>query len=122
IAATFHYYEPHDFTHQNAEWLAPNPPHFDRAWGTEADVAAVQRDMAQAAAWARDHNIALQLGEFGANARVPLAQRVAWTRTMRRACDAHGIAWCVWDFAGAFPIWDRENKRFIPEMLDALMR
>jgi hypothetical protein len=32
------------------------------------------------------------------------------------------MGWCAWDFAGAFPIWDRERGAFIPEMLDALLR
>jgi endoglucanase len=120
IAVSVHYYEPHAFTHQNAEWLGADAPRFNRNWGTPADIEAVRRHIARAADWARARNLPLQLGEFGVNARVPLAQRAAWTRTVREACEANGVAWCVWDFAGAFPVWDREREVFIEPMLEAL--
>lgn len=121
IAASAHYYEPHDFTHQNAEWLGAGAPRFGRSWGSRADRDAVGAHIARAAAWSASRGIALQLGEFGVNRAVPLPQRALWTRTVREACDAHGIGWCAWDFAGAFPIWDRERGRFIPQMLEALI-
>ena len=120
-AVTVHYYEPHAFTHQHAEWLGADAPHFDRDWGTPEDLHAVEAHAARAARWAAAHGLALQLGEFGANARVPLDQRARWTRTVRQAFENVGAGWCVWDFAGAFPIWDRQTRRFIPEMLDALI-
>jgi endoglucanase len=63
----------------------------------------------------------MQLGEFGANRAVPLDQRAAWTRAVRETAEAEGMGWCVWDFAGAFPIWDRETGRFIPELRAALL-
>lgn len=120
IHASVHYYEPHAFTHQNAEWLGADAPRYDRAWGGEADVAAVNAHIELAARWALEHNVAMQLGEFGANMRAPLAQRVAWTRAVRAACEANGIGWCAWDFAGAFPIWDRARGGWIDEMRAAL--
>jgi len=121
IAASVHYYEPYAFTHQNAEWLGPNAPRYPRAWGNGGDVAEVATHIGRAADWAAAHGVAMQLGEFGVNARVPLAQRVAWTRAVRRACEARGLGWCVWDFAGAFPVWDRDRRAFIPNLLDALI-
>jgi len=119
LYVSVHYYEPHAFTHQDAEWLNP-APHYPRAWGGEADVAQVRTHIESAAAWGRAHGAPMQLGEFGVNARVASAQRALWTRTVRQACEAHDMAWCAWDFAGAFPIWDRERGVFIPELLAAL--
>jgi len=118
---TVHYYEPHAFTHQNAPWLGADAPHFDREWGTPADFRAVTADVERAARWANLHHLPLQLGEFGVNDAVPLAQRARWTRSVRQAFENVGAGWCVWDFAGAFPIWDLAEKRFIPEMLAALI-
>lgn len=119
-AVSVHYYEPHSFTHENAEWLGADAPQFGREWGTPADHAAVRGHIERAASWGARHGVAMQLGEFGVNRALPVQQRAAWTRTVREACDASGMAWCVWDFAGAFPIWDRDRRAFIPPMLEAL--
>lgn len=121
IAVSVHYYEPHDFTHQNAEWLGANAPRFDRAWGGPGDQQEIARHAQRAANWARASGLALQLGEFGVNAAAPLRQRAAWTRAVRQSFEDLGAAWCAWDFAGAFPIWDRDAGVFIPEMVEALV-
>lgn len=120
IAVSAHYYEPHDFTHQRAEWLGADAPTFDRQWGTSADRRQVIEHIETAARWAQQHGCAMQLGEFGVNRAVPIQQRAAWTRAVRDGCEANGMGWCVWDFAGAFPIWDREASALIPLMRDAL--
>jgi endoglucanase len=121
IAVSVHYYEPHAFTHQGAAWLGAEAPVFGRDWGTGEDRAQVRAHIAQAANWGRQHGCAMQLGEFGVNQALPIQQRAMWTRAVREACEAEGLAWCVWDFAGAFPIWDRERGALIPLMRDALL-
>lgn len=122
IIVSVHYYEPHAFTHQNAEWLGANAPRFGRDWGTDRDRVAVRADIARAAAWGAQHGYTMQLGEFGVNRAVPIQQRVDWTRTVRAVCESTDMAWCVWDFAGAFPIWDAEAGAINPLMRDALFR
>ena len=119
IAVSVHYYEPHAFTHQDAEWLGADAPHFGRVW-TPEDRPSVQRDIARAARWAQARGVALQLGEFGVNTAVPIDQRAEWTSAVRDACVGYGMGWCVWDFAGAFAIWDRARSAFMPEMLRVL--
>jgi len=118
IAVTVHYYEPHAFTHENAEWLGAEAPRFGRAWGGREDLAAVQRHAAAAARYATERGLALQLGEFGVNQRVAPDQRAAWTSAVRRAFEAEGATWCYWDFAGAFRIWD--GGVFDADLLGAL--
>jgi endoglucanase len=120
VAVSVHYYEPHAFTHQNAEWLGDDAPVFGRDWGTSADRAGLREHIARAAAWGTQRGHATHLGEFGVNGAVPIQQRAAWTRTVREACEANGLGWCAWDFAGAFPVWDRERGEFMPLMRDAL--
>lgn len=120
IVLTVHYYGPRAFTDQLAEWQDDPPPAFGRDWGTPDDIAEVQSHLALAAEWAAANNIPLQLGEFGVNRAVRVDQRALWTRTMREACESHAMAWCVWDFAGMFPIYDLENEAFFPGILDAL--
>jgi endoglucanase len=120
IAASVHYYEPYNFTHQRADWLGADAPAFDRAWGSAADRTQVAEHIARAARWARQANAPLQLGEFGVNRAAPTPERAAWTQAVREACEAHGVAWCVWDFAGEFPVWDAARGAFAREMLRAL--
>ncbi|HVY84425.1 MAG TPA: glycoside hydrolase family 5 protein [Caulobacterales bacterium] len=122
VVVTAHYYEPHDFTHQDAEFLGRDAPHFGRDWGTDADLARMQQDLARAAAWGCEHGYAMQIGEFGVNERVSPPQRARWTSCVRSLCESLGLGWCYWSFAGGFPIWDRRTDAFIPSMLDALMR
>lgn len=119
IAASIHYYEPYNFTHQNAEWLE-SPPSFERAWGTTDDINMIIRHARAAAERGAALGLPVQLGEFGVNRAVPIDQRALWTQW---TTDAFGLeigAWCIWDFAGAFPIWDRERRAFIPEILRVL--
>lgn len=121
-AVTVHYYEPHTFTHEGAEWLGADAPRFGRAWGTQSDIAAIQQHAARAADWSRTHGLPLQLGEFGVYYKQPLAQRALWLRVVREAFEAQGAGWCVWDFAGAFALWDRDARQWHNELLDALFR
>ncbi|MGD9980895.1 MAG: glycoside hydrolase family 5 protein [Hyphomonadaceae bacterium] len=121
IAVSVHYYEPHDFTHQDAEWLGDEAPSFGRAWGKAEDVAQMRDHIQQAAIWGAWRGYSMQLGEFGVNRAVTTAQRAMWTRAVREACEASKLAWCVWDFAGAFPIWDRERHGWIEEIRTALV-
>ncbi|MGQ0531494.1 MAG: glycoside hydrolase family 5 protein [Caulobacteraceae bacterium] len=120
IVVSVHYYEPHAFTHQGAEWLGADAPVFARAWGNAEDIAQVRAHIERAADWGTRNGYPMQLGEFGANVAVPLSQRQLWTRVVRDACEENGMGWCVWDFAGAFAIWDRNAGAFIPPMQDAL--
>lgn len=120
IVVSVHYYEPHAFTHQNAEWMGADAPNFDRDWGSGADRTQVRDHLMSAVEWGARHGYAMQLGEFGVNRALPIQQRAMWTRTVREICEADNMAWCVWDFAGAFPIWDRETGALIPLMRDAL--
>jgi endoglucanase len=120
LAVSVHYYEPHAFTHQGAEWLGADAPRFGRDWGTDEDRAHVRVHIQHAADWGARRGYGMQLGEFGVNRALPVQQRALWTRVVRDACEAEGMGWCVWDFAGAFPIWDRETGAFIALMRDAL--
>lgn len=120
VAVTVHFYEPHDFTHAGAPWLT-DPPHYDRRWGRSDDIATVRNKAARVAAFGRDHRVAMLLGEFGVNGAVPLDQRALWTRTVRRAFEHERVAWCAWDYAGAFPAFDRTHERWIAPVKDALL-
>jgi hypothetical protein len=39
---------------------------------------------------------------------------------MREAMETQGIAWCVWDFAVAFAVYDQSRQAWIPGVRTAL--
>jgi endoglucanase len=97
-----HYYEPFRFTHQGAPWLDGTEPWVGTGFGTDAERAAVEADLARAAHWARARGLPVFLGEFGAFHRADLAVRAEWTRCVREAAERHGMDWCYWEFATDF--------------------
>ena len=120
IALTFHSYFPYEFTHQGADWLGDQAPRWDRAWGTGVDRGELAADAARAAAFSNATGLPIQLGEFGVITEAPLAERLAWLRTMRETMEEQGVPWCVWDFGVAFAVYDREQEAWIPGAREAL--
>lgn len=91
----------------------------------------IEEPFAVAADWAARHRVAPEtvlLGEFGmirqeygSDFRTPAASRAAYVRMMASHAEAHGFAWSVWSYGGAFGLvegFDREKAE--PEVLDAL--
>lgn len=115
IALTFHYYSPFEFTHQNAPWHDDPMP--ARDWGTQAEVRAVQADIAIAGT----RDVPVLLGEFGAIAEAKPGDRAMWTGTVRAAAEANDMGWCVWSLTAGFPIFDEEAGEWMPGMEAALM-
>jgi endoglucanase len=120
IALTFHSYSPYEFTHQGADWLGADAPQWHRRWGTNADLNALHWEGVRAAEASQRLGLAIQLGEFGVLNEISADQRLLWLRTMREAMDQRGVAWCVWDYAGAFNIYDRDRETWVPGTREAL--
>ena len=118
IVATFHYYGPHAFTHQGAEWSDPVMP-MGVDWGSRADMKELRRSFARAKKFANASGLPIFVGEFGVIDKVPLAQRNHWAKIQRQSMEAHGFSWCAWDFTGAFKSYDMPRERWLPGVLDA---
>ncbi len=134
VVYSFHFYEPHNFTHQGATWgfdawrgMAgvpwPATPEDLRnvAAGFESqrsrevlnwsatrdawDAEAVGERIAEAAAWAKRHDVPVYCGEFGVyRERAPAAARERWLAAVTGAMAEHGIGWAMWDYAGGFAL------------------
>lgn len=129
VVYSFHFYEPHNFTHQGAGWGWPMWLRF-RDWpypsspeavagllpGVASDVrehlawygeqrwdrAKLAAALQPVTAWARRHQVSLWCSEFGVMRQVQPAHRAAWLRDTRELLEQNGIAWSVWDYAGHF--------------------
>jgi len=140
VIYTFHFYEPHEFTHQGAGWGAtwwiythgvpypatensmsevlkqiPDASHryaMEHYWLDHWDAHRIRLQIDAAAAWGKDHNVPLLCNEFGAYRRVTdPASRMAWIHDVRTALEADGIGWTMWDYRGGFGVvWKEDGK------------
>ncbi|TGY88499.1 glycoside hydrolase family 5 protein [Marinicauda algicola] len=119
IVLSFHYYSPFDFTHQGAPWT--DRERTGLSWGSPRERAEITADFRAVDAFAQARGLPVLLGEFGVYGEVPLPARAQWTRAVREAAEARGFAWCHWDFASSFPVYQTGEARWIEDMRAALL-
>jgi endoglucanase len=123
VIATFHYYEPVQFTLQGANWITGDT----RSWlgttweGSDAQKAMITGNFDLVADWAARHHVRVLLGEFGAYSTAEMASRVHWTNFVRQAAEQHGFAWAYWEFAAGFGAYDPVKLQWREDLLKALI-
>jgi endoglucanase len=120
LVVTVHYYKPMEFTHQGASWAGQQ----DKSgveWGSEAEREAVRKDFAKAAAWAKEHDRPVLLGEFGAYDKGPMESRVRYTDAVARTAESFGWSWAYWQFDSDFILWDMKRDAWVEPILHALI-
>ena len=126
---TFHYYEPHIFTHQGATWCGPEytdleglPFPYDRKrlpklkgkaknsfiqdyiqnrYSTEGTVKFINSSIKKAAAWGKKNNVRVWCGEMGAKTWINSTDRLAWINATRSALEENNIPYCIWGIDGS---------------------
>ncbi|MEM1557663.1 MAG: glycoside hydrolase family 5 protein [Thermoproteota archaeon] len=121
IIVTFHFYTPFEFTHQGAEWVNPPPP-VGRTWnGTDEEKNQITSELNIAFQWAKERNLSLLMGEFGAYSKADMDSRVRWTSFVAREAEKRGIAWCYWEFCAGFGAYDPISNQWREPLLRALI-
>jgi len=140
VIYTFHFYEPHEFTHQGAGWGAaywiythdiPYPPTqeslqkslaqvpdapnryaFEHYWLDHWDAHRIKLQIDAAAAWGKQHNVPLLCNEFGVyREKAPKDSRMQWIHDVRSALENDDIGWTMWDYRGGFGVvWKEDGK------------
>lgn len=121
LIATFHYYEPFEFTHQGAEWAKGSEKWLGRKWAASGkDLEAVRSAFDSVKAWADKHDRPIFLGEFGAYSKADIDSRCAWTRTIAAEAKRRGFTTSYWEFGAGFGVYDPSKNEWREPLLEAL--
>ncbi|MFA5240259.1 MAG: glycoside hydrolase family 5 protein [Phycisphaerae bacterium] len=150
IIVTVHYYFPHDFTHQGAEWMTheklmqnlvdkkrvgqPLPAWASDDWegdsntflgtkwmGTDEEKKYMTDIFDIGVAWGKKHNRPLNLGEFGVYEKADVASRVRWTTFIVETAVERGMSFHYWEFCANFGAYDPYKKAWREPLLNALI-
>lgn len=134
----FHFYDPHEFTHQGATWSVPwwsythgipYPPTdgsmqalllevpdaanrftLEKYWLDRWDAHRIRMLIDEAAAWGHENNVPLISNEFGAfRSFADPVSRANWIHDVRTALEADGIGWAMWDYRGGFGVVTKQD-------------
>jgi endoglucanase len=144
VIYNFHFYEPHIFTHQGANWgsyywhwlrglaypstmesaeraAALEPDDVNRLrvirYGLDHwDASRIDAEMKEAARWANRRGVPLVCDEFGVyRAYADSQSRYAWIHDARTAFEKNGIGWTMWDYSGSFGVVTKKDGKATPD-------
>jgi len=151
VIYTFHFYEPHLFTHQGANWsvnywhylrgipypsdpasarkaaeLVPDPVHRLEVvrYGLENwNAARIDAEIAQVDDWAKHWNVPVICNEFGVYRKyADPKERAAWITDVRTALEKRNIGWAMWDYNSTFGLVTKENGQAAAAPDEAIVR
>lgn len=122
LLVTVHFYDPMTFTHQGASWVGGSDKWLGNTWqGTDAEKQVVTQAFDKAAAWGKEHQRPIFLGEFGAFSKGDMDSRARWTAFVARTAESHGFPWAYWEFCSGFGAYDPVAHSWRQPLLDALL-
>jgi hypothetical protein len=124
IILTVHYYNPFNFTHQGAEWVGSEAQNW---LGTIWEDLALERNQIISEfdylnTLAKQKNIPVHVGEFGAYSKADIESRVKWTTFLARWFEEQGFSWAYWEFSAGFGIYNPTNLQYNTKLVDALLK
>jgi endoglucanase len=144
VILSFHMYEPMLVTHYKASWTSireyegpvdyPGQIVKDEDWRDLSeplkslmerqkrfyDKATIEKHFEKPIRLARQLNLPLYCGEWGAFPTTPDEARYQWYKDVKEVLEANGIAWSTWDYKGGFGIirGGEKDERLINILLE----
>lgn len=123
VILSVHYYNPFQFTHQGAEWIANANDWLGTKWyDTQTERNTVISDFKKVVQIAKDKNVPIHVGEFGTYEKADMDSRVRWTRFMSRYFEEQGWSWAYWEFYSSFGIYDPVTNQLRMPLTNALTK
>lgn len=124
IILTVHYYNPFNFTHQGAEWIGGDAQNW---LGTVWEDLAMERNQIITEfdylnTFAKQKNIPVHVGEFGAYSKADIESRAKWTTFLARWFEEQGFSWAYWEFSAGFGIYNPATQQYNTKLVDALLK
>jgi len=145
LIVTVHHYFPHALTHQGASWITrakadqalidmkvvnQNPASDGgdynnwpgTKWTGTPEEKKLMTDIFDfGAAWGKEHNRPINLGEFGVYEKADMDSRIAWTRFICDTAVERGMSIHYWEFCAVFGLYDPQKKEWRKPLLDAVL-
>jgi len=137
---TFHFYDPHIFTHQGATWGEPSmaslkgvpfpyssekmpkvPADLKGTWiegamnryQYDAAPSALYASLNKVVAFSKERDVPVFCGEFGVFIpNSPKEDRVTWYKVVSNALDKRNISRTSWDYYGGFGVFNTSKGNF----------
>jgi endoglucanase len=117
-----HCYDPYHFTHQGAPWSQGAGKWKGTKWlGTDAEQNEIRKVFSKAAAWGKDHDRPVVLGEFGSYEVADMESRARWTSFVAREAERQGFSWAYWEFCAGFGAYDPRTDMWRMPLKTALI-
>ncbi len=124
LILTFHYYNPTRFTMQGEDWFPIGKP---REWigttwtGSVQETNDIVHTMDQVSDWAKQHQLPVFLGEFGAGDHADTASKARYYKYIREQAERRGFSWGFFNFTVKFSLYNQDTKTWYRDLLEALI-
>jgi endoglucanase len=122
LIVTVHYYDPHAFTHQGADFESGSAASLGTKWrATPAERAQIDQDVMKIKNWSLENKRPIFLGEFGTYYKVDSLSRALYTEYLATQFTQSGFSWAIWNFSSDFGIMNDTTEKWRTYLTQALL-